>query len=278
MKDYALSASTRALLGAAKREGPGMAARAKMWGSVSASTGIAAAEVGAAAASVVAATSTGKLLAAGALLGSALTLSLALTVVRVSSPGSLFGAARHEASMASGRARSSPQREQVEPSGVVPAAEQTDLERSREEPSPIPLQFSTLGSGYEAPPFTERCAVPPSAPGAKAAPGPRPSQAPAATGTEQGDARLRGSDHVSLEDSLSRESALVHEARGANKRGDPEGALALLEAARRVGTNKLEPEELSLRARVLRALGRDAEALQADELLRTRYPDQALVR
>ena len=70
MKESSLSPATRALLDAAKSDGPGAAARLKMWGGVSTATGIAAAaQAGGAAGSTVAAVSSAKLVIAGALFG-----------------------------------------------------------------------------------------------------------------------------------------------------------------------------------------------------------------
>jgi hypothetical protein len=40
----------------------------------------------------------------------------------------------------------------------------------------------------------------------------------------------------------------------------------------------MEPEELSIRVRALRRLGRDAEATETEALLRTKYPDHFLAR
>ena len=84
--------------------------------------------------------------------------------------------------------------------------------------------------------------------------------------------------HVVVEDPLMREAALVAEARGALVRADAESALSSLDAARRVGSRDLEPEEMSLRVRALRALGRDSEAGEIEGTLRSRYPDHFLSR
>jgi hypothetical protein len=83
---------------------------------------------------------------------------------------------------------------------------------------------------------------------------------------------------VSREDALMREAALVSEARTLVVSGQAGSALELLDAAAKGTSHSLEPEMLSLRSRALRALGRDAEAEQADEMLRHRYPDHFLAR
>jgi hypothetical protein len=81
---------------------------------------------------------------------------------------------------------------------------------------------------------------------------------------------------VAPDDSLAREGALVREARGALVRGQAETALGALRATELLPSRALEPEELSLEARALRALGRDPEAAFVENQLRARFPDNAL--
>jgi hypothetical protein len=80
------------------------------------------------------------------------------------------------------------------------------------------------------------------------------------------------------EDPLMHEAALVAEARGSLVRGDALGALRTIRAASGLRERALEPEELSIESRALRAMGRDAEAAEVDVELRSRYPDHALSR
>ena len=68
------------------------------------------------------------------------------------------------------------------------------------------------------------------------------------------------------------------EARGSLMRGDAADALRMIRAAGSVTSRELEPEELSIESRALRALGRNAEAAEVDVELRSRYPDHALSR
>jgi hypothetical protein len=82
----------------------------------------------------------------------------------------------------------------------------------------------------------------------------------------------------SLDDTLAREAELVAEARGAVVRGQPAAALSAIHAAQALPGHALEPEELSLEVRALRALGRLDAANAADARLRTQYPDNALSR
>lgn len=77
---------------------------------------------------------------------------------------------------------------------------------------------------------------------------------------------------------LAEEARLVTEARAALVRGEPERALSLARATRRLGARALEPEELALESRALRALDRADEALATELTLRRRYPNHALSR
>src|SRR5262249_6324066 len=83
---------------------------------------------------------------------------------------------------------------------------------------------------------------------------------------------------VVREDTLMRESALVAEARGALMRGDAEKALAVLRGAKALKHRELEPEELSLEAKALRAAGREDAAIETERVLRTKFPEHALAR
>jgi hypothetical protein len=82
----------------------------------------------------------------------------------------------------------------------------------------------------------------------------------------------------SREDSLEREAELVAEARGAVVRGDGHSALSALHAAQALPAHVLEPEELALEVKALRALGRLDEANAVDARLRAKFPDHALAR
>ena len=97
--------------------------------------------------------------------------------------------------------------------------------------------------------------------------------APAATPAKHASAHARVAP-----DTLGREAELVAEARGAVVRGEPDAALSAIHAAQALRAHALAPEELSLEVRALRALGRDDEANDAEDRLRTQYPDHALAR
>jgi hypothetical protein len=246
----ALSASTRALLNAAKSDAPQAAARAQMWGAVSTATGIAAAAAkGAAGTGVAAATgavtaASGKLLVVGALLGSALTAGFGYALVH--------GARiehRVDAVSASGDAK----HESVE------SAKNAPLPRSEfsGEVSTPPVEIDSYNLDVSRKGVPDKgAAVGVVAPRVASAPVPRAGHG----------------------DSLGREAALVAEASSAVRRGDAEAALASLDAVRRIGSHRMEPEELSIRVRALRYLGRDAEATETEAALRTKYPDHFLAR
>jgi hypothetical protein len=113
-------------------------------------------------------------------------------------------------------------------------------------------------------------------------PAPVPARAPAdetpaapagASDVRHVKARARGAD-----DLLAREAELVAEARGAVVRGEPAAALAAIRAAQGLPGHALEPEELSLEVRALRALGQLDAANAAEAKLRAKYPDNALAR
>ena len=77
---------------------------------------------------------------------------------------------------------------------------------------------------------------------------------------------------------LAEEARLVTAARSALMAGDAARALALVQSTRKWRTRSLEPEELGLEARALRALGRADDAAVTELVLRRRYPDHALAR
>jgi hypothetical protein len=76
--------------------------------------------------------------------------------------------------------------------------------------------------------------------------------------------------------SLAQEAALVTEARAALLRGEPNRALLLARSSSALPTRALEPEELALEARALRALGRSSDAETVENALRQRFPENAL--
>ena len=91
-------------------------------------------------------------------------------------------------------------------------------------------------------------------------------------------AKAEASARVDAPSDLAEEARLVTEARTALVAGDSARALALVQATRKLGARALEPEELGLEARALRALGRADEAAATELVLRRRHPESALAR
>lgn len=254
MSDPGLSPTAKALLAAAKADGPSAAARAKIWGGVAAS-GVGAGAVGAAAvgggtagtassASISvgaagAAGAGGKLVAIGALFGSAITVGIAATLLGIGTSPTL----------------------RPEPQYALYEAAEPGAGAARE--------MTAANASAETPAFTSHA-------GAVAR--------VAAQGVTSGPAALKDvpahprseAPRVVAEDTLMRESALVAEARGALVRGDAEKALSVLKTAKGLKHRELEPEELSLEAKALRALGDEDSAIEREMTLRTKFPEHAL--
>ncbi len=91
-------------------------------------------------------------------------------------------------------------------------------------------------------------------------------------------AKVNAAPGVGSPGDLGEEARLVTAARRALLAGDAAAALSLVQATRKLGTRSLEPEELGLEARALRALGRADDAAAAELVLRRRYPEHALAR
>ena len=85
-----------------------------------------------------------------------------------------------------------------------------------------------------------------------------------------------GTTTLSEHDRLAREARMVSEARGALHRGEPETALRIVRAARAQAGARLVPEELTVEAQALRAMGDEAGAQRADAELAGKFPEQAI--
>jgi hypothetical protein len=85
-------------------------------------------------------------------------------------------------------------------------------------------------------------------------------------------------DELDEASSLAEEARLVTEARQRLVSEDAAPALALLRRTHNLPVRALEPEELALESRALRALGRTDEALATELTLRRRFPSHALAR
>ena len=87
-----------------------------------------------------------------------------------------------------------------------------------------------------------------------------------------------GTATLSEHDRLAREARMVSEARGALHRGDAETALRIVRAARTQQGARLVPEELTVEAQALRALGDEAGAKRAESELAGKFPETAIQR
>jgi hypothetical protein len=230
-----LSPTTRALLRAAREDGPSAAGRAHIWSGVAASAA-GGTVLGAAGAKAGAAAGTAKLFVMGALLGSAVTVGVAAMVLQIGTPRP-----KPDAALAV----------HADPQALAPAAGPATLATPAAEEATRGESSVSFGSLSPVAPL-------------------------AAPRTESG---KRAAGHArAVDDALNREAQLVAEARGAVVRGYPEAALSALHAAKALPAHAMEPEELSLEVRALRALGRLDEANATDARLHARFPDHALAR
>ena len=102
----------------------------------------------------------------------------------------------------------------------------------------------------------------------------KPVQAKQAPPAQQ--AERQSTTTMSEHDRLAREARMVSEARGALHRGEPETALRIVRAARSQAGARLVPEELTVEAQALRAMGDEAGARRAEADLAGKFPEQAI--
>ncbi len=284
MSESELTGATKRLLDAAKNDGPSAARRARMWdgvattakvGSTGAILGGAGAGLGAAATA-----SSAKGAVITAILGGIVTIGLAVALLVARPPTPAAPAAVDESAPnaldARGKATSAG-------GGVADVA---SAESAANRANAAPAAGASIPTAPVAPASVVRaaadCAGP--APLASSSTAPalvaaKPAAAAAATAAKVTARRAPVDDLAGGDDNgLMHEAMLVAEARGALVRGDAEGALAGVRAAARLPKRSLEPEELSIEAQSLRALGRVAEAEAAESTLRERFPSHALAR
>jgi hypothetical protein len=80
------------------------------------------------------------------------------------------------------------------------------------------------------------------------------------------------------ESALAEEARLLTEARRALLRGDAPAALEIVARVKRLSVRALQPEQMGIEARALRAEGRVDEAAAVELGLRARFPEHALAR
>ncbi len=252
MKSSPSPSLAKGLLEAARHDGPSAARRSRIWEQVSLAPHLvvvapAAAEAGRtsiapAAKAALAGLSAGKMLMVGALVGSVMTVgavTVGLFLMRAPMPSQVTLA-----------------RSVVQPAGATAAA--LESARMLEDRGPIPTVPTAL-------------ATPPAASAGPHSAGDGASHPRRPSGT------VRVVDEARSDDGLLREAALVKQARKEIVEGHPADALDSLDRAGRDPSHSLEPEELSLRVRALRVLGRDTEADRVERALRTQYPDSVLL-
>jgi len=81
-----------------------------------------------------------------------------------------------------------------------------------------------------------------------------------------------GTTTLSEHDRLAREARMVSEARGALHRGDPDLALRIVRDARKQPGARMVPEELTVEAQALRAMGDEPGAQRVDAELAGKFP------
>jgi hypothetical protein len=238
------SPTTRALLAAAKNDVPSPSARASVWAGVAGSIGAGGASgaSGSAHASVTSGASATKVFALGTLLGGTLVVGLAATVLCI-------GIAAHAPRGANAVGiRGEAAR--------LPSVTGVSNHESTWTPTSVPISTWTP-TATPLPTTTAACA--------RARP---PSVSP----------RLHATTPLTRDDSLTREASFVEEARAALVRGDAVAALRAIATARSLPARQLVPEELAVEAQALRSLGRNGEANDADEALKSLYPESVLAR
>ncbi len=243
--------SAQSLFDIARDDGPPADRRDAMWDQIATATGAGAAVSAAAAMKAPAAAASS---AGGVATTILATIGTAIVALALSAPDS------------SGRADAPPRvttpAAQISPTGDVRPPRPAPPEHARPAPTSdvhapagdVRVRVSTpVGPVTTIGPATH-------------APAPRPAAtARAAESGEPGDA-------------LSHEADLVSRARTALRAGDASTALTLARRARSEGARALEPEEMKLEARALRALGRADEAAAVEVALRLRHPGHALAR
>jgi hypothetical protein len=271
----------RALIEAAKADGPSAAAKAKVWAGVSSAVGGAASVSGggAAAGSLGAV----KMLVLGTLLGGSLTVGIgaAALVVHGARPAQV---ARSVAAPAPATARlpAVPVLSLVRPVGPLhPAAPVHPLAplavavaESNVNPLPVPIDdvlVNTTGVvNAPAAPIEFMRRAPPS----------RPSTATVAVDTSALGAPPLAARAASSaqDDALAREASLLASARNALARRDALTALQIVRGLSSLPSRQLVPEEMAVEAQALRGLGLAAQGDAVDATLHAKFPDSVLGR
>jgi nitrate reductase cytochrome c-type subunit len=227
---------TRDLFEAAKLDGPSETTRDAMWATIQGATVGGVGSVAALKATGVASSK----LALGIALGATLTVGIAATVVALTRPPAVMMSPRTS--------------ERIGPRTLE------HVTRNVEAPPPVIVTGHAVVQ--QAPQMSVDLDQTPSA------------HANANNNTSQ--ATRTGTTTLSEHDRLAREARMVSEARGALHRGEPETALRIVRAARSQTGARLVPEELTVEAQALRAMGDEDGAKRAEADLAGKFPEQAI--
>jgi hypothetical protein len=243
----------RALLDAAKADGPSAGARTKMWSAIASSS---AAGTGAAMGSAGAV----KMLVGGTLLGAAATVGIAATMIYVGGTDRLAIAAGARAGAPKETISATADRDvgaNILAGAVanIPVGAGANVPIGAAANMPVGAGASTRAGANNV----AGTAADPAA-GAKAT---RPAHFGRANAPE---------------DALAREAAWLDQARSALARGDARAALHAARIARSLPAGQLLPEELTVEQQALRKLGKIDQADAVEANLKAQYPDSALAR
>jgi hypothetical protein len=247
----ASGAALSALFAAARDDAPDPATHDAMWNGVANATGIAATATVAAVA-----TSTAKPAAAAAAASASLAPKLLLVGALIGAVGAAMGGVAALGWMESNTG--------VTPEAVAPVAPSAPITRSAH----VPARGATLADSTPRARDPLRMDRPISL---------SPATSVSSVVTSPSSA-MNTNMAGGTSGGLAEEARLVTEARAALVAGDPARALALLRVTHRFANRALEPEELSLEARALRAAGRVDEAVATELTLKARFPNHALSR
>lgn len=310
-----LSPSTLALLRAAKTDAPSKESRAAIWGGVTsglvthtplhitpqAGSGAAPGATSIAPAAGAAATAKGGLLASasftgmkgafiGALFGSAISIGVATFMMRAKSTEIPHAQSAAQATTQVGARGSDTAKTDVASANTNPKAAISDpnasspsSNNSGSNASNAPAievgALRTTGSANKSGSAANSAGSNVSSSNAKSSNASSRVAEKSMTDEAQSLHSKKSATPVALDDdSLDHEGSLVREASRDLQTGDPTAALKVVMKARALEARQMEPEEMDVQAKALRALGRDSEALKVESQLRTMYPGQTLGR
>lgn len=272
-----LSSATKALLQAAKADAPSQAARAKVWSGVSGAIGGAAGAAGAAAAgaggsSALAGGSAAKMLAVGTLLGGTITVGLAAMLLHITAaprPPTSGNTLPVPATVEALAPVETPPLSGLPPTSAL-AAVPGSLAAASPRVAAAGATAKTTPHAAAARPARPAPVVSPAHDGRIGSLDAHPDRDPSSDRS--------GAGASAPEDALAREARLVGEARALLAAGNAQAALARVRAARAMPSPQLVPEELTVEAQALRALGQADEASGVSATLRSQFPDSALAK